>query len=531
MTFFDITDRRNAEEQLHARETRMRLVAESTKDYAIITTDADGGVVSWNKGAERVFGYSETEMLGQSLEPLFVLEDRAAGVRQDEMRRAREDGRAEDERWHLRKDGSVVYCSGVTTPLGPAAAFGYAKIARDQTDRAINDSAREKALTSEQQNRSNAENAVALKDEFLAVMSHELRHPLNMIHINAELLSRLPEIGQSPAAHRATQQVRMAVLSQAKIIDDLLDMSRLRTGKLAIVVTPVDIGAMARNIASTAHADAATAALALSVTVSNEPVFVLADAIRLEQVLMNLLSNSIKFTPLDGQIAIDVRRLDHQARITVTDNGQGIPADFLPHVFDMFGQSGSVTTRSKGGLGIGLALVHEIISLHGGRVDAASDGLGKGACFTVWLPLMGPDNLVSDTSEMRADDSLHGARLLLVDDSEEMVLVFQSLLEMEGAHVVVATSAREALAALEHHAFDVIISDISMPGMDGYAFLELARTMPRGAPVPAIAVTGLASEKDNARALAAGFAACLSKPVSIPKLMATLHRLLNTPLE
>lgn len=527
MTFFDITDRRQAEEQLQARETRMRLVAESTKDYAIITTDAEGRVVSWNKGAERVFGWSEQEMLGETLERLFVPEDRANGVREDEMRRARDHSRAEDERWHLCKDGNQVYCTGVTTPLGPAAAFGYAKIARDQTDRARSDSERDKALTSEQQNRSHAESEVAQKDEFLAIMSHELRHPLNMIHINVELLTRLPEVAQSAPASRAATQVRAAVLSQAKIIDDLLDMSRLRTGKLAIAVGPVDLAAMVQNMATAARADPGTAGLTINVSNADQPLFVVADAVRLEQIVMNLLSNAIKFTPHDGTIDIAVSHDGKEAQVSVTDTGQGISPDFLPKVFDMFGQAGSVTTRSKGGLGIGLALVQEIATLHGGRVKAESDGLGKGARFTIWLPLVGSTPRQPAESDAVEDAGIAGARILLVDDAADVVMVFQSLLEMEGAHVDVATSAPEALQALEKKEIDIVISDISMPGMDGFQFLEAMRAMPGCVDIPAIALSGLVRERDIARALQAGFSAHLSKPVSIPKLMNTLQSLLK----
>ena len=526
MTFFDITDRRHAEEQLQARETRMRLVAESTKDYAIITTDAEGRVVSWNKGAERVFGWSEQEMLGETLERLFVPEDRANQVREDEMRRARDDSRAEDERWHLRKDGSQVFCTGVTTQLGPAAAFGYAKIARDQTDRARSDSERDKALTSEQQNRSHAESEVAQKDEFLAIMSHELRHPLNMIHINVELLTRLPEVAQSTSASRAASQVRAAVMSQAKIIDDLLDMSRLRHGKLAITVGPVDVAAMVENIATVTRADPGTTGLTINVIVGQEPLFVLADAVRLEQIIMNLLSNAIKFTPHDGTIDIVVTSNGKEAEISVTDSGQGISPEFLPKVFDMFGQAGSVTTRSKGGLGIGLALVQEIATLHGGRVKAESEGLGKGARLTIWLPLLDSTAKASADNDALHDQGLEGARILLVDDAADVIMVFQSLLEMEGGEIIVATSAQEALALLEQHAIDIVISDISMPGMDGFQFLEAMRSKPECADIPAIALSGLVRERDIARALQAGFSAHLGKPVSIPKLIGTLKELL-----
>ena len=526
MTFFDISARRLAEEKLRARETRMRLVAESTRDYAIITTDAEGRVISWNKGAELVFGYTEEEMLNHDLERLFTPADRNHGVRQDEMRRARDDGRAEDERWHLRKDGTRVYCSGVTTPLGPAATYGYAKIARDQTERELSNSERDEALTSEQINRSHAESAAALKDEFLAIMSHELRHPLNMIHVSAELLARLPEVVHSTAASRAAAQVRAAVMSQAKIIDDLLDMSRVRTGKLALAFAAVDIGAMVATIADAVRTEQSACGLTISVSVHNDAVVVSADSVRMEQVFMNLLSNAIKFTLRGGRIDIDVARDATEARITFSDTGQGIAPDFLPHVFDMFGQSGSVTTRSKGGLGIGLALVHEIVQLHHGRIDVASDGIGKGARFTVWLPLLDDAAPASAGNDSRATSGITGARILVVDDAADMVEVFKTLLEMEGAQVMTATSAHAGLAVLEQHDIDVVISDISMPDMDGYTFLETARQIPRCADLAAIALTGLAREADIERARRAGFASHLTKPISVDRLLATLHGLL-----
>jgi two-component system CheB/CheR fusion protein len=527
MTFFDISERRFAEERLRAREKRMRLVAESTRDYAIITTDERGCVDSWNKGAELVFGHTEAEMLGNDLERLFVPEDRLTGECQKEMRHARENGRAEDERWHLRKDGSRVYCSGIVTPLGAAAEFGYAKIARDQTERENSDTERDEALTSEQQNRSNAESEVALKDEFLAIMSHELRHPLNMIHVNVELLARLPEVAGSVAASRAAMQVRSAVVSQAKIIDDLLDMSRTRTGKLALAVAQIDINDVVAGIVAAAQADQATRGQVISLSTTAEPITVLADRVRLEQVLMNLLSNASKFTPLDGAIDITVTHDDKEASIVVTDTGQGIAADFLPHVFDMFGQSGSVTTRTTGGLGIGLALVREIVILHGGRVEAASAGIGNGARFTVWLPLSGHSVPVREDIAGHPQNGITGARILMVDDAVDMVIAFQALLKMEGAQVIIATNALEGLAILETDDIDIIVSDISMPETNGYAFLEAARRMRKYAGVPAIALSGLAREVDVARARQAGFSAYLTKPASVDRLLSTLHLLLT----
>jgi len=525
MTFFDITARRQAEESARASEARMRMVAESARDYAIVTLDEEGRVTSWNKGAETLFGYSADEMQGQDLERLFVPEDVASGVPEDELRRAREDGRAEDERWHLRKDGSRFFCSGVTTPLHNGAFYGYAKIARDETARERQGKEREQALSHEQTVRSDAESASALKDEFLAVMSHELRHPLNMIHINVELLSRMQELRQSPTFMRAASIIRNSVMSQAKIIDDLMDMSRVRTGKLTLSMAPVVLDTLLPGMVEGARNDPAAKDLQVEFSGGADGLPVLADVVRIEQVVMNLLSNAIKFTPAGGAIDVHLAHEGELVRIDVSDSGQGIAPSFLPHVFDMYGQSMAVTTRSKGGLGIGLALVREIVALHGGRVEVVSEGVGKGARFSVWLPLFDSKAPACSTVDTGGDD-LAGLRILVVDDMEDMLLVFKSLLEMSGATVFEATSARAGMAVLERQEVDLLISDISMPEIDGYEFLRMARALPQCAQLPAIAITGMRRDADIARARAAGFSAHLGKPMSVERLNAVVRDLL-----
>lgn len=516
MTFFDITARREAEEQARASEARMRMVAESANDYAIITMDEQGRTTSWNKGAEVLFGYSGAEMLGQPLDVLFLPEDRKAGVPADELRRAREEGRAEDERWHLRKDGSRFFCSGVTTPLRNGDMHGYAKIARDVTVRA----------RQEQTVRSNAESAVALKDEFLAVMAHELRHPLNMININVELLARMPELRQSPTFLRAAAAIRNSVLSQAKIIDDLMDISRVHTGKLSLTMAPVLPEMVVRGIVEVTRADPATHDVAIELHGGADGLYVMADAVRLEQVLMNLLSNALKFTPKGGRIEVHLRREENQVRIDIVDNGQGIAPSFLPHVFDMYGQSVAVTTRSKGGLGIGLALVRELVSLHGGRVEAFSEGIGKGARFSVWLPVLDSNAAALPGEGGKGEDSMAGLRILVVDDMEEMLLIFKTLLETSGATVFEATSARQGLEILEREQIDLLISDISMPEVDGIEFLRRVRAKPKLARLPAIAISGMRRDSDIANARAAGYSAHLGKPVSVERLTAIVADLL-----
>jgi len=525
MTFFDITARRQAEEQARVSEERMRLVAESASDYAIITMDEVGRTTSWNTGAETLFGYTAHEMQGQTLARLFTAEDLRAGVLEDELRRAREDGRAEDERWHVRKDGARFYCSGVTTPLRNGQFHGYAKIARDETARERQGKEREQKLNHEQAVRCDAENAAALKDEFLAVMSHELRHPLNMIHINVELLSRMPELRQSATFMRAASIIRNAVMSQAKLIDDLMDMSRVRTGKLTLTMAPVVLDTLLRDVVEVARNDPAARDIGIEFTGGVDGIPVLADVVRIEQVVMNLLSNAVKFTPAGGHIEVRLTREPEALRVDVCDSGQGIAPSFLPHVFDMYGQSMSVTTRSKGGLGIGLALVREIVVLHGGRVEAASEGIGKGARFSLWLPLLDSKMAPGGGEEAAADD-MAGLRILVVDDMEDMLEVFRSLLEMNGATVFQATSALAGLDILEREPVDVIISDISMPEIDGYEFLRRVRANPKLANLPAIAISGMRRDADIGHAREAGFSAHLGKPVSVDRLSAIVHDLL-----
>jgi len=527
LTFFDITARRQAEEHAQVSEARMRMVAESTDDYAIISMDAEGRATSWNRGAERLFGYTEQDMLGQTLERLFTPEDRQAGAREEEMRRARLDGRSKDERWHLRKDGSRFFASGVTSPLGTDAEYGYAKIARDETERLRQSSERDEALSMEHQERTGAEHASAMKDQFLAIMSHELRQPLNMISINAELLSRMPEVRGSQMARRCADAIRKSVGSQAKIIEDLLDLSRLRTGKLALTVAAVDAGRVVGAIIDVARADPSSRGVLIEAHGLEDGLVMMADAVRFEQVVTNLLSNAIKFTPEGGHIELRLTAEDGAMRLDVADNGQGIAPSCLGKVFEMFGQPNSVTTRSKGGLGIGLALVRELVHLHGGRIEVRSEGIGKGACFTVWLPLLeqGRHDAGGHPGEETAD--LDGLRILLVDDVEDAVLVMKTLLDTYGAEVLTATSARQALEILAYQDVDLLISDISMPDMDGYGLLREARKLPRHASLPAVAVTGLAREQDIAMAREAGFAAHLGKPLAIDRLLAIIPGLLR----
>jgi two-component system CheB/CheR fusion protein len=518
LTFVDVTSRRQAEES-------MRLVAESTKDHAIITFGLDGRVTTWNKGAERIFGYTDSEMLGQDASMLFLPEERESGALQEEMRLASREGSAEDDRWHLRKDGSRFFCSGITTALYDEGRLkGYAKIARDLTGTKQIERQREAALRRESAERAEAQAANELKDEFLAVVSHELKNPLNLIQLNAELLSRLPEARPLPAVVHAAEVIRKTVLTQAQIIDDLLDLSRMNTGKLTLKRELLDCRATVQTIVEALAAEAADKQLELLVTLQEVPAMIDADRARMEQVVWNLLSNALKFTPRGGRVEVALQADRGHVELTVRDTGRGIDPSFLPRLFQMFQQAEPGTVRRQGGLGIGLALVRHIVELHGGTVRAESAGLDQGTCFTVRLPSL-TDQPVRAHAEPSAEQPLRGQKVVVVDDDAASVETLLRLLELEGAVVTAATDVQQAYQAIRAQVPDLVITDIAMPGEDGYRLLESLRADPSTARLPVIALTGFGRAADVKRAIAAGFDAHLKKPLTLDRLLSTLAQL------
>ncbi|WPH16152.1 CheR family methyltransferase [Variovorax paradoxus] len=525
LNFFDITDLRAAEERVRAGEERLRLVAATTRDFAIITADEQGLITSWNAGAQRIFGYAEDEMLRKPLAIIFTAEDRANGVPEGEMRRALELGRAEDERWHQRKDGSRFFCSGVTTPLEAAAGGGFAKIARDMTGTKQHELAQEHRLFKEKKASLSAQTANELKDRFLAVMSHELKQPLNLIQMNAELLMHAPGTAENPAVRRVGETIKRAVASQTRIINDLLDLSRIRTGKLRLNRVAVELGELVQAVAQAAVSGAAGKKLALELD-CEAGVVCDGDRVRIEQIAWNLLSNAVKFTPEGGRIAVRVAAAGEGfGRLTVSDTGCGIAPEFLPHVFGMFNQADSEVTPPNGGLGIGLALVDELTRAHGGRVEVHSAGLGQGAEFSVWLPRVGTAAEPLADKKAQAEVSLSGWRVLAVDDYADALAPFAEVLRLEGAIVDVAQSAKKGLELLEANTYDLLVSDLGMPEMDGYQFIAEVRRRPATRELPSIAMSGFGRRADARRALEAGFNAHLPKPASLDELKAAIGRL------
>ena len=516
LAFVDVTDLREAQKSVRASEEQLRLVALTTRDYIIVAMDENGLISSWNEGARRTFGYQDSEVLGQHIRLLFTPEDRASGVPEDELRTAAETGRAEDERWHLRKDGSTFYCSGVVTQLHDSVVPGFVKIARDMTGSKRHETEREEMLQREKQAHIEAREANELKDQFLAVMSHELKHPLNLIQVSAELLIRMPELNGVALAKRASDNIRGAVRSQAKLIDDLLDLSRVRTGKLQLRLETVGVDAVERLV-HIASIDAERKGVALHWSCSAPDMQLWCDRVRTEQIVWNLLNNAIKFTPAGGSVTVTLSQDKGFAQLCVADTGIGIAPDFLEQVFGMFSQGqGGVPSVHQGGLGIGLALVKELSTAQGGSVVAASEGLGRGSTFTVRLPLAGHGNAAAGAKV--AASPLQGLRVLVVDDMEDALLLFGVVLEHEGAEVDTASSGAAALDLLAVNTYDLLISDIGMPGMDGYALMAAVRELPAHAEMRTIAMTGYGRAADAERALAEGFDAHLTKPVDFDAL-------------
>lgn len=521
LTFIDITKRRAAEEELRLGEERMRLVAESTRDYAIILLDEQGVITSWNTGAELIFGYTKGEAEGAYYDFIFSPEDRADGVPEFELGTARAQGRCEDERWHLRKDGSRFFCSGEVTLLSGNYLQGYVKIARDLTGH--------KRLHEEQtQQLVETQTSSHLKDEFFAVMSHELKHPLNLIQLNAEVLRRLPVTRTLSTAAKAVNAICDAVSNQARIIDDLLDVARVRTGKLKLKRQAVDMGRVLQDIYTVVINDNHPNKVSLELPDGpDSELIVNADPTRLEQIIWNLVNNALKFTPNGGRVQLVASHDGGMARLDVKDSGVGIAPEHLNEVFDLFGQAETQhATHQREGLGIGLSLVRQLAEAHGGSVEVKSDGLGKGCTFTIRLPLSQPDEA---QATLQATDEqsgrLHGVTILLIDDSPEVLDTLKLLLEMEDAQVLAFDQPLQALQAAQDSRFDVVISDLGMPVMNGHELMTALRELPHVKHLPAIALTGYGASVDMQKSRQSGFDHHIGKPVSYDELIDTIEQL------
>ncbi|HBB32604.1 MAG TPA: hybrid sensor histidine kinase/response regulator [Cyanobacteria bacterium UBA8803] len=405
---------------------------------------------------------------------------------------------------------------------------GLAVYFQDVTERKQAEQERERLLERERAAREEAEAANRIKDEFLAVLSHELRSPLNPILGWSQLL-RSGILDATKTAHALETIERNAKL-QTQLIEDLLDVSRILRGKLSLTRAPVDLAATIEAALETVRLATQAKSIQIHMRLDSTTGQVLGDSTRLQQVVWNLLANAVKFTPTGGQIEIRLEKRGSQAQIQVADTGKGIPPDFLPHVFEYFRQADATTTRKFGGLGLGLAIVRNLVELHGGTVWAESPGEERGATFTVRLPLMSvPTQTPQEQMPEAPVAHLTGLRILVVDDEPDIRHIVAFILEQAGATVSVAASAAEALNLMGQSLPDVLISDIGMPDMDGYMLIRQIRTLPpeQGGKIQAIALTAYATEVDRQQALAAGFQQHIAKPFEPEELVRVISALVK----
>jgi PAS domain S-box-containing protein len=521
----------------------------------ILITDAELCIRGWNNWLENSTGRRAETIIGQNL--LEVFPDLVKrGLDQYYKDALAGQIRVISQRLHgyilplppATEDGSFPYMqqSARIAPLNEAdRVIGTITVIEDVTERIARENELVRLLGRERDARAEAEAANRAKDEFLATVSHELRTPLNSILGWVQIL-RTHNL-DSDGLERGLEAVERSARAQTALIEDILDASRIITGKLNLNVRPVDLVSVIEQALDIVKPTAEAKAIELNATLRLPDGLVSGDPNRLQQLVWNLLSNSIKFTPKKGRVDVRLERIDSEVELVVKDTGQGIDAAFLPYVFDRFRQANSTTTRQHGGLGLGLAIVRHLVEMHGGTVQAESAGPGLGATFTVRLPLMlagkPKDSIRNENPRLAAllggktidEDALvpalRGVRVLVVDDEADAREMLDLMLTHCGVDVRTAGSAKEALTTLEAWKPDVLVSDIGMPREDGYSLIGKVRALAsESRQIPAVALTGYAGKDDCRRLLSAGYQMCVAKPVDFAELSLVLASLVHRPI-
>jgi PAS domain S-box-containing protein len=507
----DLTERRRQEELLRQSEERFRLLIEAVKDYAIFMLDTHGRVASWNAAAQSIKGYAADEIIGEHFRIFYPEEARNRRWPEEELRRAREDGRFEDEAPRLRKDGTQFWANVVITPMYDhrGTLRGYAKVTRDVTEK--------KRVES-------LESADRQTHEFLAVLAHELRNPLAPIANALTLLARTPsadptEIWVREVLTRQTGQL-------ARLVDDLLDVSRITRSALLLDRKPADVRSIVRHAADASRQWFDERRQSFSVSLPEEPLMAEVDEVRLSQIAQNLLHNAAKYTPDGGTIELSARRDGAEILISVRDNGIGMTPELLSSAFELFKQAEQGLDRAQGGLGVGLTLVQRLVRMHGGTVQARSEGAGRGTEFTVRLPLRTEPAIVRPQLGHEAPAAATGGarrRILVVDDNRDAAQALRLLLEGDGHEVRMAYDGPAGLAVARQYRPEVALLDIGLPKMNGYELAQQMREDPALEGTLLVAVTGYGQMHDRARASASGFHHHLVKPVEFGALQQLLR--------
>jgi PAS domain S-box-containing protein len=512
-------ERRRAQEAGRASEARKAAIVEVALD-AIITMDHEGRITEFNPAAERIFGYRRADAIGRRLAdliiPLRLREEHWRGLaRYLERGVARVLGHR-IETIGMRADGTEFPVELAISPISTDGRPVFTGYVRDISERKTAELEREEILTRERQARSEAEAANRAKDEFLAMLGHELRNPLGAI---ASAVSLLGLIERDPRTAQPLEIMGRQVKNLTRLVDDLLDVARLTSGRVDLQREPVDLGRLVEEAVSMLQAPGRNRGHQFSVATASTVVD--ADPVRLGQIVMNLLDNAVKYTPPDGQIGVTVTTEEGTAVLRVRDTGVGIVSELLPRVFDLFTQADRSLERSRGGLGIGLSLVHRLVRLHGGHVFAHSEGLGRGSEFVVELPLR---QAPIEPRPPEGSPEIGRRRILLVEDQPDARESLRLLLIEEGHDVAVARDGPEGLDRLRHWRPEVALIDIGLPGFDGYELAAAVRSDPETRAVFLVAVTGYGQPEDRRRALNAGFDEHIVKPVLHETLIRAMRR-------
>lgn len=503
----DITDR------MHAEQAQLLLSAiVRSSDDAIVSKTLEGRILSWNLGAERLFGYTQAEAVGQSI-TMIIPPERLDEEREILSKLRRGERIDHFETIRQTKDGRRIDISLTISPLRDRSGkiIGASKIARD--------------ITAQKQAQEALHSANQRKDEFLATLAHELRNPLAPISNSLHLLRLASDA--DPPARRIHEIMEQQVNHMVRLVDDLLDVSRINSGKIELRKELVELAALVDEAVETSRPHIEAAGLQLALRLPAEPITINADPVRIGQIIANLLNNAAKYTPAGGQVWLTAWQQEGEAMLSVRDSGIGIPREMLGRVFDLFAQVDGAVQRSQGGLGIGLTLARSLIQMHGGRIEARSEGLGKGSEFVVVLPAVAsaPRASARASPSRTRTANLPKRHILVVDDMRDAGYVLSKLLEGLGQQVHLVQSADAALQYARREVPDIIISDIGMPDMDGYELARRLRQEPRLAELTLVALSGYGQQADRQLGEEAGFDHYLVKPANIDALYDLLSSL------
>jgi PAS domain S-box-containing protein len=491
---------------------------------AIAIISPDGRYLEQNAAHLALLGYSDDDIKGQT--PAIHMGQEAFELVTLELGRT---GEYSGEITCRAKSGQLIKIelSAFAMRSSSGQPLCYVGIKRDITEQKLADEVRQEFLERERSARADAEQANRLKDEFLATLSHELRTPLNAV-IGWSRMLKSGRLDPESSNH-ALQVIERNAWAQKQIIEDILDVSRVITGKLQLKVGPLDLVLVVESALDAVRPAMEAKAIRVETIIDAGLRMITGDADRLQQVIWNLLSNAAKFTPPGGKVEIRVTQTGAHVQIQISDTGPGIATPFLPHVFERFRQADGSTTRTHGGLGLGLAIVRHLVELHGGVITAENRQGDTGAIFTLKLPIpsgeLRPETLASAASVFKEPESepanLENLRILVVDDESDALDLISMELTQHGAHVKSVNTAAEALEALEKTEFDLLISDIGMPDIDGYDLMRRIRRLEAGKPrrIPAVALTAYARVQDRMQAILAGYNTHVPKPVDANELI------------